>query len=148
MRTLFSLSCFDKNKFCGVLFFRKKKKKKSFRICFTILKIYNVHLLFQTRKIVWQTIVVRSPTVSSWFEPCHEIMVLFVHPKFILQTLAHAQPSSGTRCLIFGRTIRLLPYFVCANSEGSGETARVRRLAWAFAGRLCDKSHNLIGWLI
>ena len=36
---------------------------------------------------------------------------------------AHAQPSSGARCLIFGRTLRLLPYFMCANSKGSGETA-------------------------
>ena len=33
---------------------------------------------------------------------------------------------------------------MCANSEGSGETARMRRLAWAFAGRLCDKYHNLM----
>ena len=57
------------------------------------------------------------------------------------------QPSSGARCLIFGRTLRLRPYFMCANSEGSGETARMRRIAWAFAGRLCDKYHNLMSWL-
>ena len=37
---------------------------------------------------------------------------------------AHAQLFSGARCLMFGRTLRLLPYFVCANSEGSGETVR------------------------
>ena len=30
---------------------------------------------------------------------------------------------------------------MCANSEGSGET-------WAFTGRLCDKYHNLMSWLI
>ena len=60
---------------------------------------------------------------------------------------AHAQLSSGARCLIFGRTLCLLPYFMWANSEGSGETARMRRLAWAFAGRLCDKYHNLMSWL-
>ena len=36
---------------------------------------------------------------------------------------------------------------MCANSEGSGETARMRRLACAFAGRLCDKYHNLMSWL-
>ena len=34
-----------------------------------------------------------------------------------------------------------------ANSEGSGETALMRRLAWAFAGRLCDKYHNIMSWL-
>ena len=26
--------------------------------------------------------------------------------------------------------------------------ARLRRLAWAFAGHLCDKYHNLMSWLI
>ena len=31
----------------------------------------------------------------------------------------------GARCLIFGRTLRLLPYFMCANSEGSGETVQM-----------------------
>ena len=36
---------------------------------------------------------------------------------------------------------------MCANSKGPGETARMRRLTWAFAGRLCDKSHNLMSWL-
>ena len=34
------------------------------------------------------------------------------------------------------------------NSDGSGETARMRKLAWAFAGRLCDKYQNLVSWLI
>ena len=48
---------------------------------------------------------------------------------------AHAQLSSGARCLIFGRTLHLLPYFMCANSEGSCETVRMRRLALAFTGR-------------
>ena len=78
-------------------------------------------------------------------EPAHEIMVLFVFRKFILQT--HAQPSSGDRCPNFGRTLRLLSYFMCANSEGSGETARMRRFAWALAGRLCDKYYNIMSWL-
>ena len=76
-------------------------------------------------------------------------MTLFVLRKLILKN-THAQPSSGATvlCLIFRQTLRLLPYFMCANSEGSGETARMRRLAWAFAGRLCDKNHNLMSWLI
>ena len=49
---------------------------------------------------------------------------------------AHAQPCSGARCLIFGRTLRLLPYVMCANSEGSGET-----------GCLYDKYHNPMSWI-
>ena len=55
----------------------------------------------------------------------------------------HAQPSSGDRCLIFGWTFHLLSYFMCVNSEGSGETAQMRKLTWAFAGRLRDKYHNI-----
>ena len=60
----------------------------------------------------------------------------------------HTQPSSGARCLIFGRTLRLLPYFMCTNSEGSGKTARMRKFTRAFAGRLCDKYQNPMSWLI
>ena len=71
-------------------------------------------------------------------EPCHEIMVLFVLCKLSLQTRMRSHPF-GVRCQIFGRTQRLPPYFLCANSEGSGETARKRRLPGAFAGRLCGK---------
>ena len=85
--------------------------------------------------------------VKSWFEPSPEIMTPFVLRKRILSN-THAQPFCGARCLIFGRPLRLLPYFMCTNSEGSGDSSRMRRLAWAFAGRLCDKYHNLMSWLI
>ena len=57
----------------------------------------------------------------------------------------HAQPSSGARCLTFGRILQLLPYFMCATAKA---LARLRRLTSAFAGRLCDKYHNLMSWLI
>ena len=40
------------------------------------------------------------------------------------------------------------PFILCANSEGSGKTAGMRRLAWAFAGHLRDKYHHLMSWLI
>ena len=82
----------------------------------------------------------------STFEPSHEIMALFVLRKHSLNALV--QLSVRARCPIFGPTLPLLPYFMCANREGSGETVRMRRLAWAFAGRLCDKYHNLISWHI
>ena len=55
----------------------------------------------------------------------------------------HAQQSTGATRLIFGQTFRLLPYFMYANSKGSGQI----RLAWAFAVRLCDKYYNLMSWL-
>ena len=71
-------------------------------------------------------------------------------PPLTHSSNAHEQPSSEARYmyLIFVRTLRLLSYFICANSEGSGETARLSRLAWAFAGRLCNKYHHLMSWLI
>ena len=71
-------------------------------------------------------------------------MGLFVLRKLILQTRMRSHPAGIDVWIL---ALRLLPYFMCANSEGSGETARMRRLAWAFAGRLCNKYHNLMSWL-
>ena len=82
----------------------------------------------------------------SIFEPSHEIMALFILRKLILQTHMSSHPVGlDVRCLV-----RPFVYFhiSCTNSEGSGKTARMRRLAWAFAGRLFDKYHNLMNWLI
>ena len=50
--------------------------------------------------------------------------------------------ACGARCLIFGLTLCLFLYFVCANSEGSGEKAPMCRLAWAFAVCQCDKKRH------
>ena len=60
-------------------------------------------------------------------------MVLFVLHKHILQTRKRSYPV-GLDVWFFGRTLCLLPYFMCVNSEGSGEAMWMRRLAWAFAG--------------
>ena len=38
---------------------------------------------------------------------------------------AHARLSSGARYLTFCLTLRPLPYFMCANSKSSGDTARM-----------------------
>ena len=45
----------------------------------------------------------------------------------------HFDPSSSSKSIVH-----------IANSKGSGENARERRLAWAFSGRLCDKMPRLI----
>ena len=56
------------------------------------------------------------------------------------QTLtAHAQPFRGARALAFCLKVPLDSLLVWASSEGSGETARMRRLAWTFAARIGDK---------
>ena len=72
-------------------------------------------------------------------------MVLFVLRKLILQTRMCTRPM---RLDAWFWSKGLLSYFMCANSEGSGETARMRRLAWAFAGRHCDKYQNVMSRLI
>ena len=58
------------------------------------------------------------------------------------QTLtAHAQPFRGARDLAFCLKVPLDSLLVWASSEGSGETARMRRLAWTFAARIDYKYH-------
>ena len=52
---------------------------------------------------------------------------------------AHAQPFRGARDLAFCLKVPLDSLFVWASSGGSGETARMRRLAWTFAARIGDK---------
>ena len=52
---------------------------------------------------------------------------------------AHAQPFRGARDLAFCLKVPLDSLLVWASSEGSGQTARMRRLAWTFAARIGDK---------
>ena len=52
---------------------------------------------------------------------------------------AHANPFRGARDLAFCLKVPLDLLLVWAGSEGSGETARMRRLAWTFATRIGDK---------
>ena len=52
---------------------------------------------------------------------------------------AHAQPFRGARNLAFCLKVPLNSLLVWASSGCSGETARMRRLAWTFAARIGDK---------
>ena len=52
---------------------------------------------------------------------------------------AHAQPLRGARDLAFCLKVPLDLMLLWASSGGSGETARMRRLAWTFAARIGDK---------
>ena len=49
---------------------------------------------------------------------------------------AHAQPFRGARDLAFSLKVPLDYLLIWASSEGFGETARMRRLAWTFAARI------------
>ena len=49
---------------------------------------------------------------------------------------AHAQPFRGARDLAFCLKVPLDSLLLWASSEGSGETAHLRSLAWTFAARI------------
>ena len=51
---------------------------------------------------------------------------------------AHAQPFRGARDLAFCLKVPLDSLLVWASSEGSGETVRMRKLAWTFTARIGD----------
>ena len=59
-------------------------------------------------------------------------------PSWHIST-AHAQPFRGARDLAFFLKVPLDSLLVWASSEGSGETARMRWLAWTFAARTGGK---------
>ena len=50
----------------------------------------------------------------------------------------------GSLTRVRGVDLPLVPYIVWTNSEGSGKTVQMPRLAWAFAGHTCDKDHFLV----
>ena len=73
-------------------------------------------------------------------------------PSWQIST-AHVQPFSGARDLAFCLKVPLDSLLVWASSEGSGETARMRRLAWTFAARIGDKyqirlTRSMYVWMI
>ena len=85
-------------------------------------------------------IVKRNIHESCWNErwaPSSEFVSSSI-PSWQILT-AHAQPFRGARDLAFCLKVPLDSLLVWASSEGSGDTARMRRLAWTFAARIRDK---------
>ena len=82
----------------------------------------------------------------------HEITALFVLHKLILQTCMHSHPV-GLDVWFLGRPLSTSILHDCMRTAkalarlyrcaGSPEPSLV---AYAFAGRLCDKYHNLMSW--
>ena len=71
-------------------------------------------------KIFWQNKMLCRP---SFFraETWNTHIIFFwpygtFHPPWPHSSNAYAQPSSGARCLIFGRTLDLLPFFLCVRT--------------------------------
>ena len=77
-----------------------------------------------------------TPSFVNW-APSSEFVSSSI-PSWQIST-AHAQPFRGARTLAFCLKVPLDSLLVWASSEGSGETARMRRLAWIFAARIGDK---------
>ena len=72
--------------------------------------------------------------IQSKWAPSSEFVSSSI-PSWQILT-AHAQPFRGARDLAFCLKVPLDSLLVWASSEGSGETARMRRLAWTFAARI------------
>ena len=66
----------------------------------------------------------------SSFQYLSQLMRLWHFPSSVNSFFKRDRAAiQWARYLILGRILRLFPYFMYANSEGSGETARMRRLA-------------------
>ena len=78
----------------------------------------------------------RLSGVSIW-APSSEFVSSSI-PSWQILT-AHAKPFRGGRDLAFCQKVPLDSLLVRSSSGGSGETARMRRLAWTFAARVGDK---------
>ena len=87
------------------------------------LQVGSIALFMRLKRWVWaESSEFVSSSIPSW-----QILT------------AHAQPFRGARDLGFCLKVPLVSLLVWASSEGSGETARMRSLAWTFAARIGDK---------
>ena len=127
---------------------------------FVIYWIFDIHLLewlhsknarMQTLKLVfwlYKTVFVsdvpKPEAAENKWAPSSEFVSSSI-PSWQIST-AHAQPLRGARDLAFCPKIPLDWLLVWASSEGSGETARMRRLAWTFAARIGDKYQIRLTW--
>ena len=69
----------------------------------------------------------------------HSPIVFSIYCSQVPSLNAAAKVSSQALDIKFGLSLHLHPFFVYVSSEGSGESAHLRRLARAFASRNCNK---------
>ena len=125
-RTLYQLSCQSGTISLSVFsnsVLSLKLKHNSLVINFCIQGTKCSTILFALLDIIWAP---SSEFVSSSI-PSWQILT------------AHAQPFRGARDMGFCLKVPLDSLLLWASSERSGETARMRRLAWTFAARIGDK---------
>ena len=104
--------------------------------------IYNAQQsTFLLLYLLWRTLLQFHYTCT-----CIDWLIWAASSEFVSSSIpswqistAHVQPFRGARDLAFCLKVPLDSLLVWASSEGSGETARMRRLAWTFAARIGDK---------
>ena len=91
---------------------------------------------------LWQYFYI--PIVQNVF--FFRLLIIVASSEFVSSSIpswqiltAHIQPFRGARDLAFCLKVRLDSLLIWASSGDSGETARMRRLAWTFAARIGDK---------
>ena len=93
--------------------------------------------LFRIPKMFGAFVSLSHKSTKAKWAPSSEFVSSSI-PSWPILT-AHAQPFRGARDLAFCLKVPLDSLLVWASSGGSGETARMRRLAWTFAARIGDK---------
>ena len=106
--------------------------KKPYDFMYTCIQV----LALDQRRHEVHDVHVRGCNSDIW-APSSEFVSSSI-PSWQILT-AHAQPFRGARDLAFCLKVPLDSLLVWGSREGSGETARVRRLAWTFAARIGDK---------
>ena len=92
-----------------------------------------VHDADKHKYFLYYSITANNAAIIKW-APSSEFVSSSI-PSWQILT-AHAQPFRGARDLAFCLKVPFYSLLVWASSEGSGETARMRRLAWTFAARI------------
>ena len=98
-----------------------------------VLDVFLVWSLFLLWKFEWRHLDDRK---AIW-APSSDFVSSSI-PSWQILT-AHALPFRGARDLAFCLKVPLDSLLVWSSSGGSGETARMCRLAWTFAARIGDK---------
>ena len=110
LNLIVSLDCFKNHELLSSI----RALNVFYFFCFLCLKVWNY-------------------IITNWAPPSEFVSSSI--PSWQILT-AHAQPFRGARDLASCLKVPLDSLLVWASSGGSGETARMRRLAWTFAARI------------
>ena len=105
-----------------------------------------VPILVWRVEVWYELVIVCSDEHFGWKKQTMEHIKWAPSSEFVSSSIpswqiltAHAWPFRGAMDLAFCLEVPLDSLLVWASSGGSGETSRMRRLAWTFAARIGDK---------